>query len=338
MFELDESITHIEATPERVVAIIGALNTPEVMTTLPKPEPTQAYVCTIQTGAKLDMFVYLYHQKSHVGRVYAWRGDPIDRNTFPATESAALEFTESMGFLMDNAHYRKRPPEEQKTYFESIPCFRKDLKQYAKAQEAKDDPTLLDITEDLKEVEIEDEGEAAASEETSAAAVEEDQVEIIDEIEIEDAGAAPELETLEVQEGEPAPAAAAGGEDLNLDDPFGELAVAPAAPDNPFAGSEDDLARDLDASLDKLVIEESPPKPVAEKAPPLAPSPPPRQAPAPVAAPPPPPPAPVQAAPSLEEELLATSPGPPAAAGESPLDAGALRARLRSVGRFYGSW
>jgi len=333
MFELDESLTHIEATPERVVAIIGSLNTPDVMTTLPKPEPTQAYVCTIQTGAKLDMFIYLYHQHSHVGRVYAWRGDPIDRNTFPGTESAALEFTESMGFLMDNAHYRKKPPEEQNAYFESLPCFHKDLKNYAKAQDAKDDPTLLDITEDLKEVDIPDEAGPSASAEPDAA--EEVQIELIDAD--EDAESTVELETVEVEAGEDS--AAAG--DINMDDPFGELAEPPSAPapamdgepaptveENPFAGSEDDLAKDLDATLDRLVPEEAAPaSPAAagQAAPPPSP-------------PPSPPPAPAPVAPSLEEELLAEPPEPPAAAGGSALDAEALRGRLRSVGRFYGSW
>ncbi|MEW6777599.1 MAG: hypothetical protein AB1405_14975 [Bdellovibrionota bacterium] len=297
MFELDPSLKKIDTTPEKVIAIITSLNTPDVMTDLPKPEPTQAYIISTQgAGGAFGMFIYLFHQATNVPRIYAWKGDPISRSNFSNVEAAALEFTESMGFLMDNSHYRKKPPEERAEFYKAIPCFKADLSEYVKAQEEKVDHSLIDLTEDITEIDEEAGKEAApAGEEEGTGEVVE--VEELETVDVEDA--AGEAEVLE--------AAEAGAKvdpvvepTLDVQNPFGEMVVeSPGAsvPDNndlknmldslegelgdakpqaggisadffdekPAAQKGADLAQDIDATIDKMIREEKEEIPPAEE-------------------------------------------------------------------------
>lgn len=227
MFELDESLTYVDAPPERVIAIITSLNTPDVMTDLPKPEPTQAFITTVaEPDGSWQMYIYLYHQKSNVARIYPWRREPITRDNFADVEAAALEFTESMGFLMDNSNYRKKPAQEREEFYNSIPVFMSDVSDYARQLAQKDDPSLLDIDEDIVELDIE--GEGGGDEEIEMVDVEEaEPYEAAEEIETVE-----ELESVETFEAEPLEVGEAGeitgevqeltGADLGIDleDPF----------------------------------------------------------------------------------------------------------------------
>ena len=155
MFELDPSLKKVDAPPERVVSIITSLNNPSVMTDLPEPEPTLAFICSVQldTG-NFGMWIYLYHQSSHVARIYSWSEGEISRDQFPDVEAMALDFAESMGFVMDNAQYRKKPPEERIEFYNSLPIFSADLAGFAANEDAKDDPSLVNISEDMEEIDL----------------------------------------------------------------------------------------------------------------------------------------------------------------------------------------
>lgn len=162
MFELDPSLNHLDTPPERVVSVITSLNNPAVMTDLPEPEPTMAYICSAQfdTG-NFGMWIYLYHQSSHVARIYSWSEGEISRDQFADVESMALDFAESMGFVMDNAQHRKMPPDERIAFYNSLPVFRADLDGFAAQEEAKEDPSLVDISEEMEEIDLDDiEGES----------------------------------------------------------------------------------------------------------------------------------------------------------------------------------
>lgn len=162
MFELDSTLTHIDVPPERVVSIITSLNNPAVQTDLSEPEPTLAYICSAQMeSGHFGMWIYFYHQDSHVARIYSWSEGDISREQFADVETMALDFVESMGFLMDNSQYRKKPPEERIAFYNSLPCFSPDLDRFVQREEAKEDPSLLDISEDMEEIDLDDiEGES----------------------------------------------------------------------------------------------------------------------------------------------------------------------------------
>lgn len=162
MFELDSTLTHIDVPPERVVSVITPLNNPAVQTDLSEPEPTLAYICSAQMeSGHFGMWIYFYHQDSHVARIYSWSEGEIGRDQFADVETMALDFVESMGFLMDNSQYRKKPPEERIAFYNSLPCFSADLDRFVQREENKDDPSLLDISEDMEEIDLDDiEGES----------------------------------------------------------------------------------------------------------------------------------------------------------------------------------
>ena len=246
MFELDPSLNHLDSPPERVVSIITSLNNPSVMTDLPEPEPTMAYICSSQfdTG-NFGMWIYLYHQSSHVARIYSWSEGEISRDQFADVESMALDFAESMGFVMDNAQYRKMPPDERIAFYNSLPVFRADLDGFAAQEEAKEDPSLVDISEEMEEIdldEIEDESDIELVEAEEEPGVKS----VLDEYEAEHPGEAVDIENVnpfddmqavepEPVEVEPMEVEPAEMELENIDEaePIEELDLAEAAPLEP---------------------------------------------------------------------------------------------------------
>lgn len=148
MFELDQGQSWVDTTPEGVAFIGTSVNRPAVAPPDRLPEAAQAYITTIRRDKNLfEVFIYLHLVTSNVGLLYRWDDGAVPRDMVTTLQQNALEFTETMGFMMSDLRYRQLSPEEKQGLFESTPVFHQDLSRF-KAEE------------EIQEVEPEEIGES----------------------------------------------------------------------------------------------------------------------------------------------------------------------------------
>jgi hypothetical protein len=127
VFVVDEAMKGIPRSEgNRIVSVFRSINEPKVAAAERPAEPTRAYLCEFDgepTGSEVR--VVLCFAKSGARLVYVpedgARG--ADRN---GLESDALDFVESMGFLMDNMNLAKMKPEDRKAALAALPVFEEE--------------------------------------------------------------------------------------------------------------------------------------------------------------------------------------------------------------------
>ena len=115
-------------SPERVVAVIESINTPNVSIPELGTEPTKAYLVGCLTPSNnYCIFCYLLFMETN--RPIMWISNPpeVVLEQYGDLEGQAIAFVESMGFMLDNLNYRARPPHELMQLIEQLPFFRDQL-------------------------------------------------------------------------------------------------------------------------------------------------------------------------------------------------------------------
>lgn len=247
MFELDPDLTYVNTVPDHVFDIYTSINRPTVAPPGRTPEPAQSYVATVFNQGKYDVFIYLYMSASNQGLLYRWSEGPVPGDRVPELYQSAIEFNESMGFMMDDLHYRDKSPEEKGQAFAELPMFHADLS-FMKSESGEEDSEEL-VIESIEEEPAEEEAE---------------------EINLDVLGESEEVTP------EPEPTAEEVTE-INLDDSEVMLEEQASgqkqAPASPEPAAEEELEEELslDEALDEQTIEAAPPlEAVIEKKPPAA--------------------------------------------------------------------
>jgi hypothetical protein len=124
MFSIDETQTHIPATREQVVAVLESINQPHVVLPGKAPQAAQAYLCGLRNpNATFSVFVYLLLKQSHEPVIYLGTERQFPLEHYREAEAEAITFVESMGFMMENTHFRNQPAEAQEDLLKRIPAF-----------------------------------------------------------------------------------------------------------------------------------------------------------------------------------------------------------------------
>lgn len=222
MFELDTSQTFVGTRAEEVVDIYASINRSTVAPPGQTPEPAQAYIATVHQSGAYQVYIYLYLSSSNAGLLYKWRGGAVPPEQVADLYQSAFQFSESMGFMLDDLRYRDKSAEEKAQTFAEVPMFHQDLS-YLKteepaaeegAEEGAEELVIESLEEGQAEVAVAEEAEElnldvlTESEEPAAPAPPAgDQGEAVEEVML--GGGSPEdtaLDSLELQS-EPAPAA-----------------------------------------------------------------------------------------------------------------------------------
>lgn len=128
MFSIDERFRGLPASREQVVALHQSINSPHLAIPNKPAGPAQAFVLGLRGASGFAVFIYLYLPEAQDCAVYA----PARRNTTPEgyqqDEAEALAFVESMGFMMDDAHFPSQAVEQQDELLKTLPVFLKDPK------------------------------------------------------------------------------------------------------------------------------------------------------------------------------------------------------------------
>jgi hypothetical protein len=255
MFEQDTARAFIEAGPEEVLDVYNSINRSMVVVPSREPEKAQAFIASVYKENLYHAYIYLYLSVSNEGLLYRWSEGGVQGDRLNGVYQAALEFTESMGFMMDDMRYRDKTPEEKAHVFAEVPLFHEDIS-FMKEHQPED--------EDMDELVI----ESVEGEESDIEVVAEDAEEI-------------NLDVLG-EDGEVASVEMAGGDDTedvteitlgggSLDEPVVEKAAQPAVPKP--TGDVEEISIEVDEALGALEMEEP-----AAKAPATKPAPAPKAA------------------------------------------------------------
>jgi hypothetical protein len=115
-----------------VEEVLTSVNAPYVAPQGYTTEATRAYLCTIKRGGdKLSIYIYLHLTQTNKGVMYCFDKDPISVMNYSLAKEEAMEFAESMGFIMEKA-------EVSTNTLKLIPPFMEDLSLLKKDEEEED--------------------------------------------------------------------------------------------------------------------------------------------------------------------------------------------------------
>lgn len=111
--------------PESVVAVIESINSPNISIPEIGTEPTKAYLVGVATpGGGYGIFCYLLFLETNIPIIYISNPPEVAFEQYGGLESDAIQFAESMGFMLDNLNFRAQPAEIQARMIEQLPFLR----------------------------------------------------------------------------------------------------------------------------------------------------------------------------------------------------------------------
>jgi hypothetical protein len=128
VFAIDERFRGLPANREQILALYQSINSPHLAIPGKPAGPAQAFVVGLRGANGFAVFIYLYLVEAMDCAVYVPDRRNLGPEEYQQDEAEALGFVESMGFMMDNAHFRSQPVEQQDELLRTLPVFFKDPK------------------------------------------------------------------------------------------------------------------------------------------------------------------------------------------------------------------
>jgi hypothetical protein len=159
MFEIQPELKVIRVFREQIVAIIESINSPMVAAGNRPLEPAKAYILGVRNkSGRFSIFIYLHLVQSQECMIYLHSPAEIAMEQYHEIEVEALQFVETMGFMVDNMNFRNLSPEQKAQVMEALPMFHEDLREFARrgAGGAEGEASAVgegDATEELEVIE-----------------------------------------------------------------------------------------------------------------------------------------------------------------------------------------
>jgi hypothetical protein len=124
VFKPEPSITWVPALREQVVAVIEAINQPQVSIPGKPSQQVSGHLVGIRNGnATFSIYVALHLPKTGENVVYVHDRRQLTVEDYRGVEVEALQFLESMGFMLDNLNFRNLAADVQDQTVKRIPLF-----------------------------------------------------------------------------------------------------------------------------------------------------------------------------------------------------------------------
>jgi hypothetical protein len=137
VFDIHSEIGSIQVGRENIVAIIESINSPMVAAANKPLEPAKAFILGLRNqSGSFSIYIYLHLLQSKECLIYLHDPPEIPMESYHDTELEALQFVESMGFMVDNVNFRNLSPDQQVALMEQLPMFTEDLEEFARRQTA----------------------------------------------------------------------------------------------------------------------------------------------------------------------------------------------------------
>jgi hypothetical protein len=132
VFAVDAAFTHLAARREQVLVLIQSINALSVKVPGFPTSPAMGYYVGWDVGsgnASAAIYLHLSAKDQSVAYLHDPRTFPLTQ--LPGVTAEAVEFLESMGFMVDDAAYGTLRPEEQVALMERTPLFHADLARFS---------------------------------------------------------------------------------------------------------------------------------------------------------------------------------------------------------------
>ncbi|MHB8419190.1 MAG: hypothetical protein ACYDCL_14030 [Myxococcales bacterium] len=124
MFSIDPKLSYVATRREQIVAVIESVNQPHVAIPGKNPQGVQAYVCGLRNqNATFSIYVYLLLSETKEPVLYVYDQPQFALEAYREAEAEALQFVESMGFMMENLNFRNQSTQIQEDLLGRIPAF-----------------------------------------------------------------------------------------------------------------------------------------------------------------------------------------------------------------------
>jgi hypothetical protein len=124
LFRPDPTIAFVDATRERVVALVESLNQPQISIPSKPSQAAHGFLCGLRTSSgALSLYVGLYLPQSVENVIYVYEPRELGLDAFRAARTEGLQFLESMGFMLDDLRFTNQNPEQQERTLKRVPIF-----------------------------------------------------------------------------------------------------------------------------------------------------------------------------------------------------------------------
>jgi hypothetical protein len=111
-------------SPEQIVAVIESINAPNISVPNAGTSPTKAYIVGIRLpSGNFTVCLYMHLLDLDTAAIFAPDPQEVTLEGYPTLEADAIQFVESMGFMLDNLNFRGRSAEEQQKMQQTLPIF-----------------------------------------------------------------------------------------------------------------------------------------------------------------------------------------------------------------------
>jgi type IV pilus assembly protein PilF len=121
MLQEDPKRTHVPAEPQLIVALYVATNQPVVQPMGRTAQAAQGAVVAVREGASFHVMVALTLAESGENVIYS--APPVEQREVQQALEEALNFAESMGFILDGTGWANLDDAHRSELLESIPAF-----------------------------------------------------------------------------------------------------------------------------------------------------------------------------------------------------------------------
>lgn len=124
MLKVDGSLDHIPARRGHVVVLYESINQPQVNIPGYGVAPTGAFILGTQNDrGAFTVFVYLHQPQTSAVLIYVSEPRSLGAEQLRREELEAIQFLESMGFMVDDVQFAQLSPAQQEAVIERVPLF-----------------------------------------------------------------------------------------------------------------------------------------------------------------------------------------------------------------------
>lgn len=123
MFEFAPDLDHVPLDTASVLELHLSINQPAIAAEGLDAQEARATFVSGRGARGVEAYVYLRMYTSNRGLVYRW-SEPIDKSDYPDVQVGAVQFTESMGFMMEDMQFRRLAGDERERIAAEIEIFK----------------------------------------------------------------------------------------------------------------------------------------------------------------------------------------------------------------------
>lgn len=123
MFAFAADIQSVPLELASVLELHQSINRPAIAAEGLDAQESQATFVSGHGASGIEAYVYLRMFTANRGLIYKWT-EPIDKSDYPDVQAGAIQFTESMGFMMEDMQFRRLPPDERERLADDLGVFK----------------------------------------------------------------------------------------------------------------------------------------------------------------------------------------------------------------------